>query len=277
MLSIKNNSGNKSSKAMTIPIFMLTILRIAIGWHFLYEGISKFFNPNWSSAGYLIISKWIFSGFYHWIASTPSVLKIVDFLNVWGLILVGLGLLFGCFTRIASIAGAVLILLYYLANPPFVGMDFGVITEGNYLIVDKNFIELLILVVLTLFPTGTLFGLDRLILQLKVSKRKSVLSDRKTKNSKEKSISFGNINRREVLKNLVSLPVLGAFVFAVLKKRGWDSYEEKILKNVDAVTSATIKTFDFSSLNDLKGQVPHGQVAGVDFRRVILGGNLIGG
>ena len=146
-----------------IHLTMLVILRIVIGWHFLYEGISKLYTPDWTSEGYLTVSKWIFSGFFHWIASNPFVLKAVDLLNIWGLILIGLGLMFGCFTRIASISGIVLLSLYYFANPPFIGMDFGIITEGNYLIIDKNLVELFALVVLTFIPTGTFIGLDRYI------------------------------------------------------------------------------------------------------------------
>lgn len=73
--------------------------------------------------------------------------------------------------------------------------------------------------------------------------------------------------------------MLGVFTIAVLKKLGWESYEEKNLKEreADAVSSATIKTFNFSSLKDLKGQVPHAHIGNLDLSRVILGGNLIGG
>lgn len=274
-IDLSKNPLNFSS----IQMWVLVILRIAIGWHFLYEGISKLFTPNWSSAGYLAVSKWVFSGFFQWIASNPSVLRIVDFLNIWGLILIGLGLMFGCFTRIASIAGIILILFYYVANPPFVGMDFGVITEGNYLIVDKNFIELLALCVLALFPTGRYLGLDRFIMLTRNKKVASSPEESKTEEQDDgkELTSSCLLNRREIIKSLAAVPFFGTFVFAVLKKRGWESYEEKQLRNVDVVTSATIKTFDFSSLKDLKGQVPHAQICGVDFSRVILGGNLIGG
>jgi thiosulfate dehydrogenase [quinone] large subunit len=63
---------------------ILTVLRIAIGWHFLYEGVAKIFTPGWSAAPYLQTSTWIFGGFFRWIAATPWALKIVDSINVWG-------------------------------------------------------------------------------------------------------------------------------------------------------------------------------------------------
>ena len=36
---------------------VLTILRLLVGWHFLFEGISKLALPGWSSASYLMESK----------------------------------------------------------------------------------------------------------------------------------------------------------------------------------------------------------------------------
>jgi thiosulfate dehydrogenase [quinone] large subunit len=71
--------------------------------------------------------------------------------------------LLGCFTRVATIAGIVLLALYFLAAPPFVGYVYSMPSEGSYLIVNKVLIELAGLVVLLAFPTGRIIGLDRLI------------------------------------------------------------------------------------------------------------------
>ncbi len=138
----------------------LVILRMLIGWHLLYEGITKLINPYWSSAGYLMESKWIFSGLFQSIVANPTVLKIVDFLNEWGLIAIGLGLIAGFLTEIATIAGIVLLVLYYFANPPLVGLAYSMPTEGSYLIVNKILIEAVVLFVLAVFPTGKKIGLD---------------------------------------------------------------------------------------------------------------------
>ncbi len=43
---------------------MLVLLRITIGWHFLYQGLSKFDDPNFSSAGFLNQSKGPLGGYY---------------------------------------------------------------------------------------------------------------------------------------------------------------------------------------------------------------------
>ena len=142
---------------------VLVMLRIVIGWHFLYEGLAKLTNPYWTSAGYLAESKWWLSGMFLAIASSPGLLTAVDFLNVWGMILIGAGLMLGGFTRAATIAGIVLLALYYLAAPPFIGLTYAMPSEGSYLIVNKVLIELAALVVLLAFPTGRVVGIDRII------------------------------------------------------------------------------------------------------------------
>jgi len=141
----------------------LVALRVLIGWHFLYEGLAKAFNPYWSSTGYLLEAKGPLAGFFTSIVANPTALRIVDWLNIWGLTAIGLGLMLGFLTRPAAIAGAVLLVLYYLCNPPFIGYTYSAPTEGSYLIVNKNLIELCALIVLALFPTGRIVGLDRLV------------------------------------------------------------------------------------------------------------------
>ena len=91
----------------------LVLLRLAIGWHFLYEGIVKLWSPNWSAGGYLMDSAGRFKKLFYQLAGDPSILEVVDFLNIWGLILIGLGLITGLFSRWATIGGIVLLAFYY--------------------------------------------------------------------------------------------------------------------------------------------------------------------
>jgi thiosulfate dehydrogenase [quinone] large subunit len=139
----------------------LLILRILIGWHLLYEGFVKLVNPYWSSTEYLLGSQGIFSGFFNALARRPVLVEIVDQLNIWGLILIGSALIAGCFFRTACITGMGLIAFYYISNPPFIGLSSPIPTEGSYLFVNKNLVEIAALFVLYLFPTGRLLGLDR--------------------------------------------------------------------------------------------------------------------
>ena len=142
---------------------LLVTLRFLIGWHLLYEGIVKLLNPQWSAIAFLAQSEGPFAGVAAWMVSDPGILSVVDFLNAWGLVAIGLGLVLGLFTRAAAFAGAALIGLYYLFNPPFIGMGASVPMEGNYLIVNKNLIEAVTLLLIGVSPAARLFGLDTLL------------------------------------------------------------------------------------------------------------------
>ena len=124
-------------------------------------------NPNWSSAGYLLDSGGFLKGLFVSMAGNPSVLKTIDFLNIWGLIAIGLGMILGLFSRYAIIAGIALLGMYYLSHPAFVGIRYAVPMEGSYMIVNKVLIELVALVILLLFPTSKEVGLDKLIFKNK--------------------------------------------------------------------------------------------------------------
>lgn len=154
---------NKIGKYSSGQLFLLFCLRILIGWHLLYEGIAKLLHPDWSSAGFLLESKWLFSGFFHWIVDNNIFLRTVDFLNIWGLIAIGAGLILGLFTKTAAYAGAVLLGLYYVAVPPLIGLTYSIPFEGNYLIVNKTLIEAFALLILGTFPAGSVYGLDMLV------------------------------------------------------------------------------------------------------------------
>jgi len=152
-------------------LFWLITLRVIIGWHFLYEGVVKVVNPNWSGIGYLLDSGGFMAGFFQGMAANQSTLQVIDFINIWGLIAIGLGLILGSFTRIATIAGIVLLSLYYFSHPPFPGIKYAMPMEGSYLFVNKNLIEMVALAVLFLFPTSREFGLDKFICK----KRNSII------------------------------------------------------------------------------------------------------
>jgi len=158
---------NNKIKFTTLQMTTLVVLRLLIGWHCLYEGIAKLMNPGWSSAGFLSESKWVLSGIAHWIIYHSSVLHAVDFLNTWGLIAIGAGLILGLFSRPAAIAGTILLLVYYACNPPLVGLEYSVPLEGSNLVVSKTLIEAVALFVLALFPTSQVFGLDLYVSRLK--------------------------------------------------------------------------------------------------------------
>ena len=150
----------KLSRSAMIAI---TALRVIVGWHFLYEGIAKLTSPSWSAAGYMRASRGPFSAFFRWIAGNPQLLDNANLITMYGLTIVGVLLILGLFTRLAAIGGMSLVLLFYLCNPPFVGYFYSIPTEGSYLIVNKNLVELCALAVILLTRSGLFAGLDRIV------------------------------------------------------------------------------------------------------------------
>jgi uncharacterized membrane protein YphA (DoxX/SURF4 family) len=253
-------------------VWIFTILRIAIGWHFLFEGISKLFNPNWSSASYLMESKWLFSGFFHWLISNNTSLQVVDFLNIWGLILIGLCLFLGLFTRVSAISGTLLLLLYYVANPPFVYSS--IPTTNHFYFINYNLIEAVVLVALATFREDSFFGLQRLLIYFHQTRKEAKFP---AKDNHEILENY-DTSRRELIKNLAVLPLFGAAFFGMAKKRGWISFEEKNLAaKTDAISSASLILGKSQSISELKGQVPTGKIKNITLSRIMIGGNLISG
>lgn len=150
----------------TLPrpaMIAITVLRVVIGWHFLYEGVSKLTSSAWSAAGYMKASRGPFAEFFRWIASQPQLLDNANLITMYGLTIVGVLLMLGLFTRLAAAAGIAFILLFYLCNPPFIGYFYAIPAEGTYLIVNKNLVELCALVVILLTGTGRFAGLDGIV------------------------------------------------------------------------------------------------------------------
>ena len=264
-----------------IRLYAFFALRIVIGWHFLYEGVTKLImKPNWTSADYLQASSWWFAPFFHWIAENPAVLLAVDWINLIGLTFVGLALIFGLFERIGAAVGMSLLFLYWLSNPPFVSNDFNVINEGHYLVINKNIVELFALMILFLFPTGKQMGIPVLFKKNWVPEPKTVPVVEKPVPQpqpiqSETVLEHAALDRRSLIKGLSALPVMGAFGYALYEKSKWESYEERNL--VDAVTGASAKTLNIASLKELKGQIPMGKIKDISFSKLILGGNLLSG
>lgn len=136
----------------------LVLLRLLIGWHFLYEGVIKLYSPTWTAKGYLL-SAGFMESFFRWLAG-DTIIPVIDTLNIGALLLVGFCLIIGVKTNWASIIGIGLLLLYYLAHPPFPGYPQGP-SEGSYWLVNKNLIEAAALFVIYLFPTQYAFGLAK--------------------------------------------------------------------------------------------------------------------
>lgn len=140
----------------------LFLFRVSLGCMYFYAGFSKLIDPEWTSKGYLEHAQDP-TGFYVWMAES-SFLPVVDFMNEWGLTLLGLSLIFGLFVRLSGVLGALLMLLYYMA------LGFPYPNEHAF-IVDEHIIYIFALLFLVSISAGRIYGLDAWCSGLPICKR----------------------------------------------------------------------------------------------------------
>jgi uncharacterized membrane protein YphA (DoxX/SURF4 family) len=143
----------------------------------LYEGYYKLALPGWSrdgaplarwtSAAYLrvapgpvgrLFQRLIEAGWVGWIDGAVKI----------SLLVIGLSLILGLFTKTGCAGAITLLTLFYLTSMPLSGTQQPV-NEGAYLFVNKTLIEGIAVCVLAAFGTGEIAGLDLL---LKTPRRK---------------------------------------------------------------------------------------------------------
>ncbi len=129
----------------------LVALRIAMGWMYFYAGITKVIDPTWTAEGYIKGAK-NFTWFFQWLLS-PQILPVVNFLNEWGLTLLGVSLILGIGVRLSSILGAILMMMYYVALPfPY--------PNAHSLVVDEHMIYTAVLLFFAAVRAGRTGGLE---------------------------------------------------------------------------------------------------------------------
>ena len=132
------NPLNKLTGELEKQTLLFTILRVAIGWHFFWEGWIKLCNPVWTAAGYLkgswgplspimqgmanltVEHTWILNWFtsktnadYTWM------LGIINIAMPWMLLLAGLGLMSGFMTRHSIWLAMGLLVMFISATPAY--------------------------------------------------------------------------------------------------------------------------------------------------------------
>jgi uncharacterized membrane protein YphA (DoxX/SURF4 family) len=240
-------------RAVDFKKITISILRISIGWHFLYEGFSKLSSSGWSAFKYLSNAQGPLANLYHWLAASETLMSLVDPVNIILLLLIGIFLVLGIVPKQAAFAGFGLLALYYFAYPPFGGSVFNKV-DGSLFVVNKIFVEAAALLLIAV-QRDMGYGLYA----LKFAKNEKVDdSDSETKVA----------SRREALKNLASIPALGLL--------GFGAFHERKTYSVNARSGATVR-IKSSSLNELKGELPKGRVGKHQISRLVAGGNLIGG
>jgi thiosulfate dehydrogenase [quinone] large subunit len=148
----------------------LIALRTLIGWHFLYEGYYKFALPGWSADG-TRLSAWSSAGYLKAATGPLAVLfrrmpdagwtTFLDGTVKISLVLIGISLMLGLFTRLGCWGALLLLVLFYLLMIPLGGTQQPG-SEGAYLVVNKTLIEAAAVAALLAFNTGAIAGLDLL-------------------------------------------------------------------------------------------------------------------
>ena len=137
--------------AIRFQIPTLVALRLALGWIFLYAGLSQVFNPEFSAVGLLSNAK-TFPDLYAWLA-TPGVVDVVNFLASWGHVLIGLSIVSGVALRMSIPFAVLLNILYWLPR-----LDFPYVGHG--FIIDSHIVYAIGLIYLLTANAGRYFSLE---------------------------------------------------------------------------------------------------------------------
>lgn len=137
----------------TVNRGLILFFRLAMGWTFLYAGVSQVFEPNFTSAAFLGHTK-TFHDVFAFFAS-PGVVPYTDFLVKYGHLLIGLSLVSGLLVRVSSVFGILLLLTYYFAH-----MDWPYIDSQVNFIMEYHLVYIGALVFVMAARGGEVFGLD---------------------------------------------------------------------------------------------------------------------
>ena len=134
-----------------VPVLLL---RLSIGWVLFYAGWSKvvtFFTSaeDWTAAGFLSHLEGPLADSFASLAGNV----VVDYLNAYGLLLIGMALILGIFVRWSAFWGTVIMLLYFLAAYP---------AEHSF-IVEDHIVYAFVLIALAALGAGRVWGLDGII------------------------------------------------------------------------------------------------------------------
>ena len=137
-----------TAAAFLMPLTLL--LRLTMGWIFIWSGFDKLFN-DFSAAGFLTnATHGPLGGWFQSLGTNQTALDVINPLVIWGQILIGVSLTFGLFTRGGLFWGAVMMLLFYLAQLP----------PANNPFMDEHLVYIVVFGLLGALGAGRIFGLD---------------------------------------------------------------------------------------------------------------------
>ena len=131
----------------------VAVLRLVIGWHFLYEGLWKLMQPEgWSCASYLNASQGPLAAIFTWMASQGWIVVVGDWAVMLGLVAIGLSLLSGVLSRVAALFGIALMTMFYCCQPPEPFAEAFSGADGRFFVLERNVLEALGLLLVASVP-----------------------------------------------------------------------------------------------------------------------------
>ena len=147
-----------------LPIAPFTLLlRLLMGWIFLWAGFDKAIN-GFTAEGFLVHgTSGPLHGWFQDLGADATALAVIDPLVVVGQIALGFALVFGVATRLALLFAAVMMFLFYLAQFP----------PEYDLFADYYIVYIAVFAMLGALGAGRVLGLDPVIEEMPWVKRRS--------------------------------------------------------------------------------------------------------
>jgi thiosulfate dehydrogenase (quinone) large subunit len=139
--------------AVTLLMPVTLLLRLTMGWIFIWSGFDKLFN-DFSAAGFLTnATQGPLGGWFQDMGRNQTALDVINPLVVWGQILIGITITFGLFTRGGLFWGAVMMMMFYLPQFPPATNPF----------MDEHLVYIVVFGLLGVLGAGRILGLDALV------------------------------------------------------------------------------------------------------------------
>lgn len=149
-----NVFGSHVSLRFSAPwaAYWLALVRVLTGWYIFHSGMSKVIEWPFDASGYLLhgSSGTVLEPLLVFIGNTGPLLAVTNFMVPVGELLIGLGLMFGAFVRLASFFGALLMGFFYFTNADWAGGAFSV-----------EIMAMVLFITLAVFGAGRVLGIDQ--------------------------------------------------------------------------------------------------------------------
>jgi thiosulfate dehydrogenase [quinone] large subunit len=147
--------------ADTVLPFLTLAGRLVMGFFLIWSGFDKLIT-DFSAGGFLAnASKGPLKDIFVDMGTNQTAVDVIDPLVIWGQILIGFSLILGLFTRVGAFFGALMMLMFYLAE----------LWPEHHPFIDDRFIYIGILALLGALGAGRIVGIDSYIEQTETVKK----------------------------------------------------------------------------------------------------------